>query len=234
MDLLNTLIIALVCVSIGFVVGLMISNLRRESESRAKSGPDIAPLPDLSYLPVTNFVRTTVQGPLILNMDGHYYRSSGELNPEQRAKMEELTIELHSWLGYPLPPAKPSAEVLPFREEDMEEALPAVIQTAPYAYPVDAANPAGKTGPLVFPAVLPAPTPRKAAALSIVQQIDGILQENMTGTEFMDRGIRLIELPNRGVAVQVGLDQYLIDEIPDSGIRGLIRAAVSEWELMAK
>jgi len=66
---------------------------------------------------------------------------------------------------------------------------------------------------------------------SIAAQIDEILQEMLEGSPMASRGIRLMEFPNRGLVVMVGLDQYEgVDLVPDDDIRQLIRSAVEEWE----
>jgi hypothetical protein len=45
------------------------------------------------------------------------------------------------------------------------------------------------------------------------------------------RGVRLLELPNKGMVVMVGLEQYSgVDEVPDDEIRSMIKLAVAEWE----
>ena len=71
----------------------------------------------------------------------------------------------------------------------------------------------------------------QAPPKSIAAQIDEILQEMLEHTPLASRGIRLMEFPNRGLVVLVGLDQYEgVDAVPDEDIRALIRTAVQEWE----
>jgi hypothetical protein len=66
---------------------------------------------------------------------------------------------------------------------------------------------------------------------SIAAQIDEILQEKIVGTEMAQRGVRLLELPSKGMVVMVGLDQYGgVDEVPDDEIRMTIKSAVADWE----
>lgn len=73
---------------------------------------------------------------------------------------------------------------------------------------------------------LPGPEDR-----SIADQIDEILQANLKGTELDKRGIRLMELPEKGLVVMIGLDQYEgVDAVPDPNIQAVIRNAVAEWE----
>jgi hypothetical protein len=72
---------------------------------------------------------------------------------------------------------------------------------------------------------------QEAAWKSIVAQIDEILQEKLEGTAIKDRGIRLVELPNEGMVVMVGLEKFKdVEDIPNEDIRNVIHAAVEEWE----
>lgn len=69
------------------------------------------------------------------------------------------------------------------------------------------------------------------ASLSIVQQIDTVLQERLLNTPLEKSGIRLQESPQGGVEVYVGLQKFeSIDEVPDETIKKIIRAAIAEWE----
>jgi hypothetical protein len=67
--------------------------------------------------------------------------------------------------------------------------------------------------------------------LSIPEQIDEILQENIAGTYLEDKGISVREWPGRGVVFIVGIDIYNdIHQVPDPEIRTKIRQAVQQWE----
>lgn len=69
---------------------------------------------------------------------------------------------------------------------------------------------------------------------SIAAQIDAILNEKIAGTQWESRGIRVMELPEKGVVVLVGLDQYdSVEAVPDEAIRHLLRSCVTEWEQRA-
>lgn len=76
----------------------------------------------------------------------------------------------------------------------------------------------------------PAGTP-PVKPLSMVGQIDEILQAMLKESPMLNRGIKLMEDPRRGVVVWVGLDQYVgIDSVADQEVKKIIRAAVAEWE----
>jgi hypothetical protein len=66
---------------------------------------------------------------------------------------------------------------------------------------------------------------------SIAAQIDEILQSKLADSPLAERGIRLMELPTKGLVVMVGLQQYEdVDSVPDAEVRALIRQSVEEWE----
>ena len=70
-----------------------------------------------------------------------------------------------------------------------------------------------------------------ATAGSMVAQIDKILQVKIIGTSLADRGIRLLESPEGGVSVYIGLTRYnSVADIPDAAIQAAIQSAIAEWE----
>jgi hypothetical protein len=87
---------------------------------------------------------------------------------------------------------------------------------------VPPAFPEAKTD--VKPATPPPP-------LSIVEQINSVLQMRMVNTPLAKRDIRLRESYEGGVEVLVGLKKYAsVDEVPEEEVRSAIRAAIAEWE----
>lgn len=66
--------------------------------------------------------------------------------------------------------------------------------------------------------------------LSIVGQVDDILQKKLANSPLSKKGIRLKEDPQKGMVIWVGLDFYEgIEEVPVE-IRGVIKASIREWE----
>lgn len=108
---------------------------------------------------------------------------------------------------------------------------------APFA-PAAMLSPAPRPAtPVVTP--LPAATPatsvpkeeKPAAPLSIVGQIDEILQARLAVTPLANRAIRLQESPEGGAIVWVGLQKFAgVDEVTDPEVQAFIRAAIAEWE----
>lgn len=68
-------------------------------------------------------------------------------------------------------------------------------------------------------------------AMSIVNQIDTVLQGRLIGEPLEKAGIRLQRSPEGGVEVIVGLDKFpTVDDVTDLAIKKEIRAAIAEWE----
>jgi len=213
MNVQTLLIIALVSVTIGYVAGMLVTNLRPDKNQ--PKDPNVEILTESTQVEVARLVRDVPRAVLQVQMEGKRFQKSSELNAIQRKDLEEATVELISWLGYtpavkePPPIEDPSTPVVTNRLAN---------KVSPR-----------QTGPL------PPPPPIKEQPKSIVNQINDILQEKLEGTHLEARRIRLAEAPNQGVTVQVGLDRYTgVDEVPDEEIRSLIRASVAEWEARTK
>lgn len=67
--------------------------------------------------------------------------------------------------------------------------------------------------------------------LSVISEIDRILQTKLEHSPLAERGIHLMENHQQEIRIWVGLDSYdSINDIPDGDVRELINAAVKEWE----
>lgn len=73
---------------------------------------------------------------------------------------------------------------------------------------------------------------REFRSLSIVAQIDTLLQIRLEDTPHADVGIRLVERTSLGgVEVFIGDQKYpSLDDVPDQEIKSIIRATIAEWE----
>ncbi len=71
---------------------------------------------------------------------------------------------------------------------------------------------------------------RVSGDLSMIEQIDVILQRKLEGTTGGLRGVRLVEGAGGAVRVFMGVQSYSLEEVPSEEVRRLIREAVQEWE----
>jgi hypothetical protein len=97
--------------------------------------------------------------------------------------------------------------------------------------------PAIEYQPAVPPYAAAAPVPKtsvetaKKPAVSMVEQIDEILQELIQRSDNPGRRIKLMEERNQGVIVWVEQEHFSgIDAVTNDSARDLIRAAAKEWE----
>ena len=174
-----------------------------------------------------------VNGRHTLEMDGALVPA--ELTLDMRKRLVELMTVFRLWLepGHPLPavsqPVMPTRTVQPSTPDPIREAVygsPQPVQSLPdpvretVSRPVQTVSQAKK------------PEPEKnMASLSIVQQIDTVLQERLLHSPLAGRGVRLQESIQGGVEVYVGSQKFeAVEDVPDAEIKSAIRSAIAEWE----
>ena len=154
-------------------------------------------------------------GQLLLELDGQRVSTSG-LSADQRKRLIGLLTLIRPWL---------------------EGGTSAQASSLSGGTGGGAARPpAPQPAPVIQPAARPTPLAgleeeKTVAPLSIVGQIDSILQLRLMNTPLAGKGIRLQESQQGNVVVWVGVTKYTsVDEVPDAEIKGAIRAAIAEWE----
>ncbi len=154
-----------------------------------------------------------------LDLDGQTVDTS-QISEHNRKRLITLVTVMRPWIeGKPAAPAPPPAPV----------AAPPPVTSAPIAPP-----PVSKpvTAPPPAPVVTPAKKEeRPSAPLSIVGQIDEILQARLANSPLLSRGIRLQESPEGAVIVVVGIQKFSgVGDVTDPEIQAEIKAAIAEWE----
>lgn len=79
----------------------------------------------------------------------------------------------------------------------------------------------------------PAPVEREPAVdkpLSMVEQINEIINEKLDQREDGPKAVRLVEGATGDVRVYIGMDSYPMEEVPNEEVQAVIRQAVKEWE----
>jgi hypothetical protein len=222
-NLWTLLIVALVSFLVGLAGGYLAARMDAGKTPVKAAAPTAEPAPTF---------RVESQGERIyLELDGKVYRSLSDLSPKERERLARLEPGMMTWLGKSQA-APPAASAL--------AGPPVVSIPAPTPIATDAAEfntiqpeAPSKPGPLdVIARTISPPPPRPAPpARSIAAQIDEILQDKLANSPLKSRGIRLLELPQKGMVVMIGLDQYDgVNAVPDDEIRTLLRACVEEWE----
>lgn len=195
---------------------------RRQAEEAENEAlePPVEPMPPASpSLPPDETslmdVRKDKAGQLHLQLEGQRLEAA-TLNPEQRKRIIAVLTQIRPWLEAPASAPKPAQP---------QAVQPASARPAPL--------PEARPGQPSKPAPPPAKEEDEAASAptSIVAQIDSILQTQLVGTSIMDKGIRLLESPEGGVVVWVGMSKFeAIDDVPDEQIKAAIRRAIATWE----
>jgi hypothetical protein len=76
----------------------------------------------------------------------------------------------------------------------------------------------------------PPPTPNKQP-VTMVEQVDAILQELLVDSPLAGKRIRLLEHPTLGVTVWVDTQKFNgVESVSDPQVQQLLRAAAREWE----
>jgi hypothetical protein len=200
---LTSISLLLAILIIGYLIGLLEARLKSSKKEKLPAKPSTdRTLPSLEgEIEVLRAWRTNA-GKLGLEMDGRRIEGKEMLQPEQHRRLVNLLLELRPWLE--------AASDLPPARASREQ---------PARLPIPAKT---KEPKVEQPA---------AAPLSIVAQIDHILQDGLAGTSLAGRGIHLQESPEGGVIVWVGLQRFEgIDAILDPEVKAAIRQAVEAWE----
>jgi hypothetical protein len=216
MDLTGVILLTGIGLVVGFLVATLIFSIRRESTSQEQPKEQL--LSDAE-----NKVRLWREGGeerLVVEMNGVSFRQRNKLQPEQKQVLDNVVKELQSWLGASTTPAAAVTH-------QAVKATP-VIEPAVGAQDGTSFNPLKIFGDVLQPQKKTIADERD---LSIVAQIDLILQTKIEEAHLEERGIRLVEGPDQGMVIEIGLDRYTnIDAVPDEEVRKLIRLSVAEWE----
>jgi hypothetical protein len=143
------------------------------------------------------------------------------VSASQRKRLIELMVMMRPWIEGAVstnePPPGPR-----------QAAPPSTAAPLPSRKSAESSRPASAAPTSAETSAAPAePTP----AMSMVAQIDAILQGRLAGTALADRGVRLTESLNGGVNVFVGLTRFeSIADVEDPEIQAAIRSAIAEWE----
>jgi len=215
MDITGVILLTGIGLVVGFLVAALIFSVRKESSPKEVSQQLLSDS--------ENKVRVWREGGeqrLVVEMDGVLHRQESDLHADQKQKLITLVSELQTWIGA----STAAAAVVPPQPAKSE---PAIEKTG------DEQEGTNLNPLKIFGAALQPQKKTEADEIdqSIVSQIDQILQTRLEGTNLEDRGIRLVEGPDQGMVIEIGLDKYTeIDAVPDAQVRQLIRLSVADWE----
>ena len=149
-----------------------------------------------------------------IEMDGKPL--AAPLTPERKRRLLELVNYFRPWIetaAVPSPQPSPASS-----------APPVVAAPEPAVKPVSVAFPMTQPKPKTDPAT-------EFKLMSMVKQIDTVLQRRIVGTALEPFDIHLQDASSGGLEVLIGEKKYeTIDDVPDANIKSAIRAAIAEWE----
>jgi hypothetical protein len=214
------LFVGLACLMAGYLVGKVNSGGQPEQKPE---GDKHEKSPRQDMVEAGRIWRNIRSGDFYPELDGKVFRSPSEMTNDQQARFTRLLQVLQSWVK---PPAgKPATVESPLLGEAVGVAIEgteSMVEEKKISYnPIKA-----------FTDVIGVEINKPASThKSIVAQVDEILQEKLENTPLAKQGISMRDSPDGGLLVWVGLQQYnSIDEVPDQGVRQLLRESVEEWE----
>jgi hypothetical protein len=163
-----------------------------------------------------------------LEMDG--LPITGALPPDKKKRLIDLLTLIRPYLEGSAP-AKPAAPPQTL-SKPVSQPKP-VTQSKPVLRPAipEPVAPIKPTLASAFTSSAKKADEKPVVPLSIVGQIDSVLQSRLMNTPLAGKGISLHEAPDGAVEVIVGLTKYpSIDDVPDETVKDTIRAAIKEWE----
>lgn len=229
-DIYLLLLIALVSIGLGYALGTVFSRPGgQDDQTEANMSPDS------DLVEVARLWRVPGERDVYPQMESRIYKSVDDLSDEQWKRLYQSTEDLRYWMKGYLHLTQPSSnsspvspEVTSFRAIEGTNKLNSAKENSRASAPP---SPPSLNPVNILARAVAADANVKLPAPSIAAQVDEILQENLENSPLKNRGIRLMELPDRGMVVMVGMDQYDgVDAVPDPDVQGVIRSAVAEWE----
>ncbi len=205
---------------VGYLLGLLESSIKNDKkeakEKNASEGEEleegVAPATASSeakeFEPEVLAVFERMSGALKIRLDGEIIDYKSDLIPEQRARLLALVVSLRPWLEgtkavNPSPP-------LPVEVKVAAEPKPAPKVDLELDTDADAAS---------------------FSHLSMVEQINRVLQKKLEEHPLNKRGISLGSALDGGLLVKVGLNKYdNVEEVPEQEIQDIIHEAIAEWD----
>jgi hypothetical protein len=228
MENLDVFVLALFCFIMGATLVGLVVYLRGD---KARNAPGDKPSdPDL--VEVARLWRSRKTKRMVVELDDKTYATVSELSTDLQQRLAGTASVLQSWLaeGEPVkepqptaavPPAYPAPPAAVKEQARLMPAFPAQEVKPVPARPLDAINRSFTSGP----------TQAVPKFKSIAVQINEVLQARLPGSPFEAVGIALVEMPDQGVVVRVGAEEFTgVEAVPDPAVRAFIKAAVAEWE----
>jgi hypothetical protein len=236
------IMLAVAALCLGFLIGFFLKGfLNRGSQDKSEESSSERKPPNRNFDEVAHLWQDRRDGRLIFQVDNEFFKRSSDLTKKEKNILLKIVMDFYQWLEptSKIKPANPEQTPTPedasTPEPTIELPPPSLMNnTAMVAsdpQPSEQKRPSFSPVSMIKQALESDVSLSAIPAESIVVQIDAILQEKLNEAEMQKWAVRLVEFPNRGMVVMVGLEQYdEIDAIPYERVRKMIREAVTEWE----
>ena len=230
-DTFLLLLIALVGIGLGYTLGIMFYKPRQEDSQveseRSSSKSDLVEVARLWRVPGERDVFPEVEGQV--------YKKADDMSDEQWKRLYQSTEDLRRWMKGHLhmadENAAASAAPVPASSKEVVNSMSNSNSINSTSMPANQPSPPSLNPVSILARAVTADVNADTPAPSIAAQVDEILQEKLEDSPLKSRGVRLMELPDQGMVVMIGMDQYDgVDAVPDPDVQALIREAVAEWE----
>jgi len=208
-DLSFFLIVAGVAFLAGIVISSLVGSLRKPPAEKAQPSAS-KPVQDGPQYPpdAVHLWRDEDRQEVVLKIGQHIYPVGEPLAPKEQKYVLNLLNYLQNWLD------TPASKMHAASSTPAEPGQVSPAENISDQDDVDDIDP--------------------SSSPSIVKQVNAILQQKLANSSLKDMGIFLMEMPDKGMVVMVGSDQYPdVDSVPDPKIKKFIQAAVSDWESLA-
>jgi hypothetical protein len=213
------IILAFICVTIGFIAGALVAMLfaEREKKQLLQAG-DLLPegIDRDRHTALVRLWRNT-DGAVLVELQGRILTDIKQASTAQRLEIEAVTEKWLKWLGVrfemPKPPTPPRPQ-------------PEPVKAQVSASPVPDSNPSPIKAEISIGTVPPVADRPK----SMVEQVDEILQDLVTRSG-LQCSVKITQDLREGIVVWLDGGRYVgVDGVPNAEIQKLIRAAAAEWE----
>ena len=220
---------------VGYLLGLGEAAIKNDNKEK-KKGEFSVPIEEGSDGEVTELASLSqnalesealaiferISGALKLRLDGEMVEYKSDLTAEQHDRLLKLVVSLRPWLET----KKEKDSLAPLPQDAKISTMPAsLVQTTIKSGKGDEEKEDAEIyeddgdGGLGY------------ASLSMVEQINRILQKKLSRSHLDKRGIQLGASVSGSLLIQIGIEEYeWIDEVPEKEVQDIIRESIAEWE----
>ncbi|MBN1230972.1 MAG: hypothetical protein JXA19_03800 [Anaerolineales bacterium] len=203
----------------------------QHSTSIQPESRSVSPLDLKKISPIVSFWRDPITGVLSAKGEGFSFQFGEDLNEKIEKELLWLSMDLQQWLALQSDFDDLDQKI---KEREMPKLpdLPKKSAAGSYVFDLEAEEKRRSVLGIFTDAIQVANSPsRVQKEVSIIGQINAILQHKIVDSPLDHQGIELTDGPEGGMNIKVGLNTYTeIGQVPSEEIRNVIRESVKDWE----